>query len=115
VCAGGDGDEEGGFGFEFVNQICVALKNYIARDPNGMMKVGEGQEKTHLGLIYHFIQRCLAVTRNGKDYLDGIAVVSVIVAMFENMHNLLDNDLPQLLTFLVDELAHQDTLSDPSK
>jgi len=42
VCAGGDGDEEGGFGFEFVNSICVALKNYIARDPNGMMKVGEG-------------------------------------------------------------------------
>lgn len=85
MCAGGDGDEDGGFGFEFVNVICVALKNYISRDPNGMMCVGESQEKSHLQLIYHFIRRCLKVTRNGKDYLDGIAVVSVIVAMFENM------------------------------
>jgi len=32
---------EGGFGFEYVNQICIALKNYVARDPDGMMAVGE--------------------------------------------------------------------------
>ena len=80
-----------------------------------MMKVGEGQTKTHLGLIHHFIKRCLHVTRNGNDFLDGIAVMSVVVAMFENMHNLLDNDLPQLLTYLLEELNHQATLSDPSK
>ena len=40
ICAGNDQDEEGGFGFEFVNQICLALKNYISRDPDGMMNVG---------------------------------------------------------------------------
>jgi hypothetical protein len=39
---------EGGFGFEFVNQICTALKNYVSRDADGMMRVGVDQEKTHL-------------------------------------------------------------------
>lgn len=48
VCAGQDGDEDGGFGFEYVSQIIVALKNYIARDPDGMLVVGEGQDKTNL-------------------------------------------------------------------
>jgi hypothetical protein len=33
VCAGEDGDIDGGFGFEFVGQIITALKNYFARDP----------------------------------------------------------------------------------
>jgi hypothetical protein len=36
VCAGTDGDEDGGYGFEFVNQIVVSIKNYISRDPEGM-------------------------------------------------------------------------------
>lgn len=48
VCAGSDGDKEGGFGFEYVSQIVGALKNFIAKDPNGMMNVQEGQEKTNL-------------------------------------------------------------------
>jgi len=32
ICAGNDGDMDGGFGFEFVTQITVALKNYFSRD-----------------------------------------------------------------------------------
>jgi len=72
-----------------------------------MMKVGEGQEKSHLALTYHFISRCLSVNRNSKDCLDGVAIVSLIVAIFENMQGRLDQDLPQLLSFLIDELSHQ--------
>ena len=37
VCAGNDGDTEGGFGFEYVNQIVIALKNYFARDQHGIL------------------------------------------------------------------------------
>jgi len=48
VCAGSDGDQEGGFGFEYVTQIVGAIKNYVARDPNGMLNVQEGQEKSSL-------------------------------------------------------------------
>ena len=43
VCAGPDDEPCGGEGYEFVSAICIALKNYVARDPDGMMKVGEGQ------------------------------------------------------------------------
>lgn len=48
VCAGNDDEEDGGYGFEFVNQICVAIKNYIARDPEGMLKVGQDEQKSYL-------------------------------------------------------------------
>lgn len=90
ICAGSDGDMEGGFGFEFVNQICTAVKNYISRDPNGMMAVGQDQDKTHLQLIYHFLVRCLAVNRNSSGFVDGVAIMGVIVAMLENMQGKLD-------------------------
>ena len=59
VCAGNDDDEDGGFGFEFVNQIVVAIKNYISRDPNGLFRVSDGKTVNNLGLLHHFIQRCL--------------------------------------------------------
>ena len=48
ICAGKDGDDEGGFGFEFVQNICVTLKNYFSRDPDGILGTGEGQEKSYL-------------------------------------------------------------------
>lgn len=43
VCAGDDGDMDGGFGFEYITQITVALKNYISRDPKGANSVGPEQ------------------------------------------------------------------------
>ena len=41
VCAGEDGDMEGGYGFEYITQITVAVKNYVSRDPKGMTMIGE--------------------------------------------------------------------------
>lgn len=104
VCAGEDGDMEGGYGFEYVNQITDALKNYVSRDPEGMLKLGEDQTKSHLHLTFHFIVRCLAVNRNGEGHLDGVTIMGFIVALLENLSGKLDQDLPQILTFLLDEL-----------
>jgi len=97
-------DEEGGDGFEFVNHICAALKNYCARDPDGMLSIGEGQTKTYLALTHHFIHRCLQITRKLNDSDSGTAVLSLIISLFENMHGRLDNDLPNLLKLLGSEL-----------
>ena len=36
VCTGKD-DQEEGFGFENLNVVTLAMKNYISRDPDGMM------------------------------------------------------------------------------
>ena len=41
VCAGSEENKDGGFGLEYVNAIVVALKNYISRDPTGILAVGE--------------------------------------------------------------------------
>lgn len=95
---------EGGYGFEYVNQIADALKNYVSRDPEGMLKVPEGETKSHLQLTFHFIVRCLAVNRNGEGHLDGVTIMGFIVALLENMSGKLNQELPQILTFLLDEL-----------
>ena len=45
ICAGSSvvtKDIEDIFGFEYVNQIVLCMKNYIARDPDGMMKTLDG-------------------------------------------------------------------------
>lgn len=106
VCAGNDGDMEGGFGFEYVNQIVIALKNYFARDQNGILCVGENQTKTNLQLTYHFINRCLQVNRNGSDGLDGVAVMGLIIAILENMQGKIDGDLPHIVGILSEELNY---------
>jgi len=69
-----------------------------------MFKIGEGQTKSHLHLTFHFIVRCLAVNRNGEGHLDGVTIMGFIVALLENLSGKLNNDLPQILTFLLDEL-----------
>jgi len=48
VCAGEDGDMEGGYGFESVTQVIGALKCYVSRDPEGMCKQAYDSEKSNL-------------------------------------------------------------------
>jgi hypothetical protein len=84
--------------------VTIALKNFIARDPNTMLTVGENQEKSYLALLCMFIKRILEVNRNGKDMIDGISVMNLIIAVLENMQGKIDNALPQFISFLVEEL-----------
>mmetsp|Transcript_29520 Transcript_29520/g.44887 ORF Transcript_29520/g.44887 Transcript_29520/m.44887 type:complete len:666 (+) Transcript_29520:641-2638(+) len=106
VVAGTDENEEGGYGMEYVNQVVIALKNYTSRDSQGMLAVGQDQDKTHLQLTFHLIQRVLAVNRNSKNCMDGIAVINLIIAFLENMQGQIDAHMDQLLTFLLDELLY---------
>ena len=85
ICVGSEDKPDGGAGFEFVTQICGVLRNYFSRDPDGILRNGPGQDKSYLQLTYHFIKRCLQVNRNGDHYLDGIAVMGLIIAILENM------------------------------
>jgi hypothetical protein len=55
ICYGQEGEEDGGFGQEYTSQIVTALKNFISTDPDGMLKVGEGQTKSFLALTMPFI------------------------------------------------------------
>lgn len=81
-----------------------------------MVEVGEGQKESYLALLYQSLQRCLEVNRkNEYDLMDGISIVSVILALFENMQGKLDEDLPLLLGFLINEIRSLETLKRPSK
>lgn len=104
VCAGADGDQDGGFGFEYVTPIVIALKNYIAQDPAGMLAVQEGQAKTRLELLSHFITRCLAVSHNSSDGLDGVAIMNLLIAILENMQGRVDQDLGAIIGVITSEL-----------
>ena len=87
MAVGNDEDEYGGLGFEYVNEIALAIKNYISRDPEGMMKVSENQQKTHLDQVLLFIQRCLKINRTrNNDYLGSLMAIGLTITMFEAMH-----------------------------
>jgi hypothetical protein len=104
VCAGADGDADGGFGFEYVTPIVIALKNYISQDPEGMLKIQEGQGKTRLELLSHFITRCLAVSHNSSDGLDGVAIMNLLIAILENMQGRVDHALAGIIGVITNEL-----------
>jgi hypothetical protein len=80
-----------------------------------MMRVGVDQEKSHLQLTYHFLVRCLKVNRNGSGFVDGVAIMGLIVAILENMQGKLDQDLPQILSFLTDELQFLSSIKTEAK
>lgn len=73
-----------------------------------MLQIGELSEgATRLGTLIKFVYKCLELNRPGQYYANNIEIVTVLVAMFENMPGKLDNDLPDLLSLLFDELMHQ--------
>ena len=66
-----------------------------------MLNVQEGQEKSNLALIYHFVSRCLAVNRNSSDGVDGVAIINLLIAVLENMQGKVDSDLKDIINILV--------------
>ena len=103
VCAGTENDRNG-LAYEYIRSFSLAIKNYISRDPEGMLKRGENEILNYLGLTINYIGRCMSINRESDDYLDGVVVVGVIISMFENMHGKLDDDLDHLLQLIIDEL-----------
>lgn len=107
------GDEEGiddqygsGFGSEHVYVICVALKNYVCRDPDGMMKVAKGRYKSHLIIYLDFVAGLLKRNRDQDELADGISILGLLIALLDNMPGKIDNHIPSLLTMLITEFNY---------
>lgn len=120
VCNGAEynmEEDEQDFVYDYLDYVAVAIKNFMAKDPKGMMAAlpdGEGQAYFHL--TYPLIEKCLEINCGGNERLNcGVAVISIVIAAFENMHGEIDEEVPQLLRYLIDELNHQQTMSDASK
>ena len=74
-------------------------------------RIGEDDEKIYLNLTLEFIQQCLKANHNQNDYLYGTPILSILVAIFENMQGRLCTTFPDVLSTLFDELSIQQSLS----
>lgn len=80
-----------------------------------MLLTGNFQEETHLALLFPFLRKCFLLNRK-YSHEEGVAVIGIIVALFENMvGKLQDRDLQQILFFLVSELNYMHEAEDPPK
>ena len=80
-----------------------------------MLKVLDNQTKTNLALLIHSIKKCLEVNRTEYEWIDGIALVSLIIALFENLHGKIDNEVGGLLFIMINEINLQQKPYDRSE
>ena len=64
MVAGNDDDVDGGFAHEYLSQVSICIQNYISKDPESFISVGEGQTETFFELTFRFIQRILVINSN---------------------------------------------------
>ena len=55
LTAGNEGDVDGGFGFEQLSQVISVVQNFINKDPETLLSIGEGQTETYFELTIKFI------------------------------------------------------------
>ena len=66
MVAGDANDVDGGFAIEQLSQVAICVQNFIARDPQTLMTVGEGQTESYFDLTLKFIQRVLVISSNSE-------------------------------------------------
>ena len=103
MVAGNDDDIDGGFAFEYLAQVVTVIQNFISKDPETLLSVGEGQEQTYLELCFKFIQRVLVINQKGVHKQDGVMILRVVIALFENLVGQIDFALPNLVGMLLAE------------
>ncbi|CDW76775.1 UNKNOWN [Stylonychia lemnae] len=101
----GENDPDGGYGFEYLSQVCVSIQNYIAKDPNSFLSIGEGQTQTFIAITFQFVEKTLKMNKESPDQLDGIVIMKVLIAMLENLKGRIDEALQYILKICIEELA----------
>jgi hypothetical protein len=104
ITAGKEGDVDGGFAFEQLAQVVVAVENFVQKDPETFLSIGEGQEVTYLELTFKFVQNVLVQNQTSKNKLDGIAALKLMICIFENLPGRIDSVMNNLLGMLLAEL-----------
>lgn len=94
VC-GNDSDPDGGYGFEYISQICVSLQNFISKDPATFLSTYDGE--TFIARTFRFIERSLKINATSEHMLDGVVIMKVLMAMLENLKGRIDEALPHVL------------------
>lgn len=103
MVAGNENDVDGGFAFEYLAQVTTCIQNFISKDPATLLTVGEGQTSTYLELCFKFIQRVLVMNQNSVHKQDGVTILRVMIALFENLVGQIDFALPNMVGMLLAE------------
>ena len=61
VVGGVEEEIYGGIAFESLGQVATIVQNFINKDPQSLLIVGEGQTETYFALMMKFIQKILAI------------------------------------------------------
>ena len=75
-----------------------------------MLNISEGQSISHLAMYILFIEQCFSINRDEYDWMDGIAIISMVIALFENMPGMIDKEFPTILSYLAAELKFKQSL-----
>lgn len=86
--------------------MAVCVQNYISRDPNTFLTVGEGQTQTYLELTFKFVQRILVINSQANHKLDGIIAMKIIIAIFENLVGRIDDTMHHFVNVVLAELKN---------
>ena len=82
---GNPGDVDGGFAFEYLNNVATCIQNFIAKDPITFLQVSPGQQKSNIQLTFEFLQQVFVMNQNSKAKTNGIIGLKIVISIFENL------------------------------
>ena len=78
-----------------------------------MMKIVNDKYKaSYIDLTLDYIKRCIEVNRKENYTFDSVGVISILIEMLFNMTQKIDDRIPQILTIVINELVHQQSLKE---
>mmetsp|Transcript_42364 Transcript_42364/g.55849 ORF Transcript_42364/g.55849 Transcript_42364/m.55849 type:complete len:774 (-) Transcript_42364:479-2800(-) len=104
ITGGNDDDVDGGFAFEQLPAVISCLQNFVAKDPQTFLSVGEGQTETYFELTVKFIRRILVINAQSVHKEDGVNTLRSLIAIFENLPGQIDQAMPMLVGMLLAEI-----------
>lgn len=61
IVAGKPGDEDGGYAFEYLNNVATCVQNYIAKDPKTFLRQAPDHQKSYIQLTFEFLQQIFLI------------------------------------------------------
>lgn len=100
----GEDDPDGGYGFEYLAQVGVAVQNFISKDPDTFLSVGEGNQQTFIALTFNFLRKTLEINARQDHGLDALVVFKVLIAMLENLQGRINEAIQFIVGICMQEL-----------
>lgn len=100
----GEDDPDGGYGFEYLAQVGVAVQNFISKDPDSFLSVGEGNQQTFIALTFNFLRKTLEINARQDHGLDALVVFKVLIAMLENLQGRINEAIQFIVGICMQEL-----------